>query len=427
MSKEYMFATKKIYHHMDLDRFYQLVREHVKQTRIIEIDVKKSLNHVLAENIYSPYDRPLFDLSHADGFAVRYDDIKHASKDNPVKLSIVRDVNSRKANDYVLKSGEAVFVETGYPLPLGADTVIPIEETIVKNEYVYIKKPHPKFSHVFTRGSDYSRGELVFSKGMRITPFMLKTLLDLGVDRVRVHDKPLVALFSVGDELVDEPFDPVNWKLPTSTRFLDKYAIEYYGGIIIREEKLPDDPNIIVEVIKNVIDKADIIVTIGGVSMGPRDYSWISLYEAFKPLHYWRGLKMHPARSTSGLIIDGKPIINQPGLHQSSLSALILVVTPILNHVQGQILEPRYPCVNLSLTNKYVENKYIDHYRVRPVEIQGSKCEVIDLKGSYYLSPLNMSDGFTILKPGTREINAGEEIRVCFYEPIHKSYNAPTM
>ncbi|ABN70678.1 MoeA domain protein, domain I and II [Staphylothermus marinus F1] len=423
MSKEYLFALKKIYHHMDLDKFYQLVREHVKQTRIIELDVRESLNHVLAENIYSPYDRPLFDLSHADGFAVKYDDIRNASEDNPVKLRIVRNINSRKANDYTLKNGEAIFVETGYPLPIGADTVIPIEDTIVENEYVYIRKPLPRFSHVFPRGSDYSRGEQVFSKGTRITPFILKTLLDLGVGEIRVYDKPRVALFSVGDELVDEPFDPINWRLPTSTRFLEKYAIEYYGGLIIREDKLPDDPKSIVEAVSSVVGEADIIVTIGGVSMGPRDHTWISLYEAFKPQHYWRGLKMHPARSTSGLFIDGKSIINQPGLHQSSLSALILVITPVLNYVQGQILEPRYPCINLSLMNKYVENKYIDHYRVRPVKIHGSKCEIIDLKGSYYLSPINMSDGFTVLKPGTREINVGDNIRVCFYEPIHKIYN----
>lgn len=423
MSREYLFAMKKIYHHMELNRFYELIRKYINRSRKIEIDARKSLNHVLAENIYSPYDRPLYDLSHVDGFAVKYNDIKHASPENPVKLKIVDGVDSRKANTYSLRSGEAVFVETGYPLPIGADTVIPVEDTIVKDGYVYIGRPLPRHSHVFPRGNDYRRGELVFRKGTRITPFMLKTLLDLGIGKIKVYDKPRAALFSIGDELVDEPFDPINWRLPASTRFLDKYSIEYYGGIVLQDERLPDDPDYIVESVRDVIEDVDIVVTIGGVSMGPKDHTWISMYEAFKPQYYWRGLKIHPARSTSGLIINGKPIINQPGLHQSSLSALILVISPVINYMQGQPLKPLYPCVKLLSAEKFIDNKYLDHYRVRPVKIHDSKCEIIDMRGSYYLSPINRGDGFTVLKPGVKEINAGDSVRVCFYEPIHRSFN----
>ncbi len=418
---EYSFIYEKIYKHMDLSKLYDLIRNNVRPLKTIRIDVRNAYNYVLAEDIYSPIDRPIDDLSHVDGFAVRYEDVKHASRESPVRLRIVKDINPRSAGEHEIREGEAVFVETGYPIPKGSDLVIPAEDVEIRDEYIIVYKSYEKYQHVFPRGTDYKAGSLVFRKGTRISPFMIKTMLDLGIGKIVVYDKPRVAIYSVGNELVDQPYDPSTGKLPTSTRIVDKYAVEYYGGIVIEEGKLNDDPGEIVGTIDNILDFVDMVITIGGVSMGPRDYSWISLYKKYKPRHYWRGLKIHPARSTSGLIIGDKIIINQPGLHQSSLSALILVITPILNYLQGMGIEPRYKCFRMISYRDYFENKMIDHYRVRPVRIiNDSFGEILSMKGSYYLSPVNNGDAFTVLKPGVRGVGKGDVFKACIYEPVYK-------
>ncbi|MCD6301068.1 MAG: molybdopterin molybdotransferase MoeA [Staphylothermus sp.] len=418
------FAARKIYRHIDLNKVYEMIKNNVKTTNVISIDVRKSTGYILAEDVYSPFDRPAYDISHVDGYAIRYEDLSEASGEH-VKFKIVKGINSRKAHKYEIGKGEAVFVETGYPLPRGADTVIPIEDTVLMEDYVMIPKKYRRGEHVFRKATDYKKGELIIKKGTRITPFMIKALLDLGIGEIKVYRKPCIIVYSVGDELVDEPFSNEEWKLPMSTKYLDRHVIEHYGGQVIDEIKLPDDPRTIASSIREELERADLLITIGGVSMGPKDHTWITLYEEFKPKYYWRGTKIHPARSLSGLIIGEKLVINQPGLHQSSFSALFFVIVPVINYLQGLTLEPNYPYTIARIKNDYINKKYINHYRLRPAKVSGEEAQIINAKGSYYLKPILESNGFIVLKPGIDHLKTGEPTRIYYFPPINhpQTYN----
>ncbi len=418
MKNIHEYASKKTFRYVDLIEIYNMIMNNIKTTNTVHIDIRDSYGYVLAEDIYSPYDRPVYNISHVDGYAIKYEDLKEATSDQ-VKFKVVKGIDPRRAHEYELHKGEAVFIETGYPLPRGADTVIPIEDTFLINDYVVIPKKHMRGEHVFPRSTDYKKGELIIGKGTRITPFIIKALLDLGVGKIRVYRKPRVIIYSVGDELVDEPFRNEEWKLPMSTKYLDKYVIRYYGGQVIDEVKLPDNPRIIASRIRDDLDRADLFITIGGVSMGPKDHSWISLYEEFKPKQYWRGTKIHPARSTSGIIVKDKLIINQPGLHQSSLSALFFLIVPVINYLQGLSLEPSYPFIKARVKNEYIDKKYIDHYRLRPVKVFDEVAEIIDIMGSYYLRPLIESNGFIVLKPGIEYLRSNEIVNIFYMPPIN--------
>lgn len=426
MNRDYFSVEVKFkqYKHIELETLYEILKTSVSRTKIVRIDSKKAVGYVLAKPIHAIYDRPPLDISHVDGFAVRSSDLVNASRKNPVKLRLVKNIDPRRAGDYVLSRGETVFVETGHPIPVGADAVIPVEDTIVNDEYVYFHYSIKPGFHVFPGETDLRRGDLVFDKGVRITPLVIKILLDLGYNEVYVYNKPRIAIYSIGDEIIDQPYDPEIDKLPGSTRYLDKYSIKYYGGIIVDEDILPDNPEKIMNRIKNILHRTDLVVTIGGVSMGPKDKTWITLYRGFKPEKYWRGVKIWPGRSNSGLIVNGKPIINQPGLHQSSLTTLILIITPILNYMQGLELKPKYPCIEAELEEDIVMEKYIDHYRIWYLKLEGNRVKPIENKGSYYLSPMTKSNSYTILKPGVTKINRNTKINTCFYPPIH-SYEKP--
>ncbi len=420
MSNEYFreYGFKK-YRHIMLNELYDIVYRFVDRLNKVHIDVRKALGHVLGEEIRAKYDRPDKDISHVDGFAVRTDDLSSSPIYSPTRLRIVKGIDPRHADKYVLDRGETVFVETGYPIPSNADTVLPIEEVRIEDEYIVVDKPVYKYYHVFRRGSDYRAGDTVFTPGTRVSPFIVKVLLDLGYEEIVVYRKPRIAIYSVGDELVDQPYRPGSGYLPASTRYLDEQALKYYGAEIIDSRIIPDDPQAITSHVKQVLDKTDLVVTIGGVSMGPRDYSWATLYKNLRPRIWWRGVKIFPGRSNSGLIIDNKLVINQPGLHQSSLSTLILILTPILNYLQGKPLKPLYPCFKVCLENDIQFKKYFDHHKIGFLEVRGDKAYFIESPGSYHLRPMTSSNAFTIVGPGIERIRRQSYVDACIYPPIH--------
>lgn len=408
----------KKYVYMDLRELYGLLKTSVSRLDIVRVSVKESQGYVLAEEIRAKYDRPLFDISHFDGFAVRYDDLVNASKYTPVKLRIVEGIDSRSANEYELKSGEAVLVETGYPLPVNADVVIPVEEVVIYGNNIVVDKIYSRYTHVFKKGSDFRANDIVLKFSTRITPIVQKILIDMGYETIRVYRKPRIAIYSVGDELSNDVYKPETGKLPASTFWIDKYCFEYYGGEVIETGILPDDAGVIVKTVKEAINRADLVVTIGGVSVGPRDRVWIPLFREFKPDKWWRGVKTVPGRVTSGFVINSKLVINQPGLPQSSIVSLIFVLTPIIEYMQGLDLKLSFSCIDVYLAEDIVFNKFIDFYRVFYLNIVGDKAYPLKNPGTYYLNPLIQSNSFTLVDPGFERIREGSVVKACFYPPL---------
>ncbi|MET1159488.1 MAG: molybdopterin molybdotransferase MoeA [Thermoprotei archaeon] len=420
-------VKEKKYKHIPLTRLYELLANSVNRVDTEYVDPRYALGRVLAEPVYAKYDRPLKDISHVDGFAVNTSDTIYASQYNPAKLRLVKGVDPRNADTYTLKRGETVFIETGYPLPSGANGVVPVENATIVDDYIRLTKPALPGNHVFRRATDFRRGEEVLPAGTRITPLTVKVLLDLGYEKIRVYRKPRVAVLSIGDEISDEPYNPETGRLPASTMYLVKYSLEYYGADVFYTDILPDNPSIIVKTIRELLGRADAIITIGGVSMGPRDHTWISLYRELNPSKWWRGVKLVPGRSCSGLIVNGKPVINQPGLHQGSFNTLIMITTPLINYMQGLVLEPRYPAIDTVLATDLSVTRYIDHHRVVYLEIRDEYAVQIENPGSYYLKPLIRSDAFTVLDPGIERIRRGSHIKAYFYPPIHQPPLSSTM
>lgn len=412
---------EKSYSYVDLRDLYNYLKTSLSRVDIVKINVRESLGYVLAEEIRAKFDRPFHDISHLDGFAVKYDDILHASKYSPIKLRIVSGVESRRANEYELKSGEAVLVETGYPTPINADVVVPIEDVVINGEYIIIDKPYSRYYNVFRKGSDFKTNDIVFRFGTRITPIVQKTIMDMGYEYIRVFRKPKIAILNVGDEIHDSVYNPDIDKIPASTTWIDKYVLEHYGGEIVDTGYLPDEPEFIVKTVKEAINRVDLVVTIGGVSMGPRDYVWLSLFREFKPEKWWRGVRVVPGRVTSGLITDGKLVINQPGLPQSSIVSLIFVTTPVLEYMQGLDLKPLYNCAEACLAEDLVFTKFIDFYRVAFTRIDDDKVYPVKNPGTYYLNPLVQSNSFTLMDPGIERIKEGSMIKACFFPPLFQS------
>ncbi len=411
----------KLYKYMDPCKALKLLISHANPI-IEEVSIRDALWRVVSEPIYSPVDRPWTDLSHVDGYAICSRDTESTLERRFTRLRIIKGIDPRNADTYNLKSGEAVFVETGYPIPRGADAVVPVESTRVEEGYVLVYRRVPKWFNVFRRGSDVRRGELIIDSGVRVTPQIQKLLIDLGVDKVVVYRRPRVALLAVGSELSDQVVAPSTKIMPASSNILVRHIIEYYGGDVRYEAIVGDDPREIVGVVEDVRKLVDMVATIGGVSMGPRDYTWTSLMDYYKPDKWFRGLKIHPGRSTSGLVIDDTIVVNLPGLPQSTIAGSLFTIIPLLNYLQGLGLEHRLPYIEARLGNRVVLDKYLGFYRVRYARIDYAKGEVYveSHVESYHVSPIARANGLTIIEPGVKIIERGTVVKVYLLEPLYR-------
>jgi molybdopterin molybdotransferase len=173
------------------------------------IPLKDAVGRTLAEEIVSATDLPLFDNSSMDGFALRASDVTQAGSATPISLPVVDDIPAGKMPTHHLQTGEAARIMTGAPLPPGADSVVPVEETDFNNrapgtalpEKVQILKAAKVGANIRKRGSDIRRGESILPSGLRLRPQDLGMLAMLGIADVPVYRRPRVALLSSGDEL----------------------------------------------------------------------------------------------------------------------------------------------------------------------------------------------------------------------------------
>ncbi len=421
-----MFQLKKLYKYVEPKKAVEILTQPVKPTKSMEMDIREACFHTVAEDIYSPIDRPWINISHFDGFAVRSSDTREASSSKPVKLKVISEVDSRNAHLYTLGEKEAVYVETGYPFPVNADAVVPVEAVKHQGDHIFVYSPVNPGFHVISVSGDVSKGELILRKGAIITPAIQNLLISLGINRVLVHRPPKTAVVAIGSELTDEVVVPSTTKIPASSTYMVENTIKYYGGVIVEKTIVGDDKREIIETVYRLLDIADLIITIGGVSLGPKDLTWTSIYEEFKPHYYVRGIKIHPGRATSGFNINRRVIVNLPGLPQSTFTGLVTVVLPILNYMLGRGLELKLPFIKARSKRRYIVKEYPSFYRLRFAIVDNEGVDlIVDNNSSYFIKPIALSNGFTVIPPNKTIIEENEELQIFTPQPFYHTRMAP--
>ena len=174
------------------------------------IPLEASLGMVISDDISSPIDIPPIDNSAMDGYAVRSEDIQSASEIHPVTLSIVGTIPAGEIPEFVVVSGTGARIMTGAPIPKGADSVVPFEETTESTfnqsevrQNIGIFKPSDEGNYIRAAGGDVQKGQTVLSRGADIHPQTIAFLASMGLNMVPVYRKPEVAVLSTGNELIE--------------------------------------------------------------------------------------------------------------------------------------------------------------------------------------------------------------------------------
>ena len=395
----------------------KMLKQNIKiEPKIEQISVFESYGRVLAEDIKSPINIPIYDSSHMDGFAVLADDITHASNLSPITLNIVGSNTLGKFSNYTLRSGQAHRISTGGYLPHGSNAVVPNEYLTESKGKVEILASFGKGSHISPSGGNVLRNSLLFNQGKILRSQDVALLSLVGINKTHVYQKPKVAIIPTGDELTDNLKEVKYGKiLNTNSRFISKLVMEA-GGLPIDLGISPDDISKITKKLTSALDKADLILTIGGSSVGKYDFVEQSINSIGKPGVLAHGVKLDRGRVTGIGTLRGKPIIMLPGPIQGAINAFITFTRPLLDYLLG-LPESNGFVVKGKLMEKWEARKRFKNFTkvvyVFARETKGGVIKASPIAGDTAdMTVLTRANGYLILPESKTSIAAGEKIRI---------------
>lgn len=326
---------------IDVDEAHTIVLEHVRPGPTIDVALGNALYATLAEPILCDVDYPPFDRSLMDGYAVRSRDVAAADR-APVTLEIAGQIAAGSEAIRPLETGEAMQINTGAPIPSGADAVVRVEETelAASGKSVVIRAAVGPGKFVTPRGEYVSAGRTVLTAGTIMTPLEIGVAATCGASMVSVFRRPRVAVLVTGDELVDADTTPVGPQIRDSNRYILESLIKTAHA---SPEVLPragDDRDTLRRSIERGARCEALCIT-GGVSMGAFDFVPEVLAECGATIHI-RKLAIKPGRPVIfATMPGGAAVFALPGNPLSAFVAFELLVRPALAMMQGRPTAPR--------------------------------------------------------------------------------------
>jgi molybdopterin molybdotransferase len=306
------------------------------------LPLEKARGCLLGADVRATAAVPGFDNSAMDGYAVRAADVAGADEDNPVILPVLGDIPAgcRLLPDVV--PGSAVRIATGAPLPRGADAVIQVEWTDGGTQEVAVRRAARRGLHIRRAGEDVAPGQLVLAAGMLLDAARIGLLAAVNVARPPVHPRPRVTVISTGDELAEVGSLLKPGQIVDSNSHALAAAAQEAGAEVRRLRGAADDPDTFTIVLADAMKDADMVVTTGGVSVGP--------YDVVKKVLAARGdvrferLAMQPGKPQGFGLISGTPVFTLPGNPVSALVSFELFVRPAIRRMRG-FADPMRPQV----------------------------------------------------------------------------------
>jgi len=328
----------------------RIILKSIKTLGSETVKLTDSLGRVLVQDVYSDSDIPAFDNSAMDGYAVRSEDLKGTSKDNPKVLEVVDDIKAGDIPKKILKHNQVIRIMTGAVIPKGADSVIMVEYTekiknfclsgrqekskIKEKEFVRILKETKPGENIRRRGEDIKKGECVIKKGTLLKSVHLGLLASLGKSKVKVYCRPKVAILATGNEIVDVDEKLKLGKIRSSNTYTLYAQIIKYGGVPKNLGIVKDEPAQLEEKIKEGLD-CHLLLTSGGVSVGDYDLVKDVLAKLGTNIRFWK-VAMRPGKPLVFGLIRGIPVFGLPGNPVSSMVAYEVFVRPTILKMLGQ-------------------------------------------------------------------------------------------
>ena len=295
--------------------------------RVESVPLDMAEGRVLAKDLTARLTQPPFDASAMDGYALRFDDAAMPGSE----LQVIGASAAGHAFDGSVGKGEAVRIFTGAPVPTGADSVL-LQEDAVRLDGDRIKTSYPlrKGQHIRPRGQDFLEGEAVLSTGTVMDFSRLTVAAAMNHPALDVYRRPLVAILATGDELVAPGNEPGPSQIIASNTFGIAALARNAGAHVLDLGIVADDSDEITAAIGRAqVAKADIIVTLGGASVGDHDLVQATMISAGMKLDFWR-IAMRPGKPLMVGSLGDMHVLGLPGNPVSSLVCGLLFLEPLI-------------------------------------------------------------------------------------------------
>jgi len=307
----------------------QLMAHILPQRKTKTIPLAQALNEHLAQNIYAPINVPAFNRSGMDGYAVKASQTKGACKKNPVKLKVLTELLAGEYQSAKIIHQGVVRVMTGAHVPDGFDAVIRQEDTDYGLAEVEIYRevfPHVNYGKI---GEDLKQDQLVMVKFTRLTPVHLGILASLGIAEVKVLQPMRVGVMSTGNELVDLGLPLKPGSIYNSNRYLLIAKLQALKVEVVWVKQVQDEVSEACVCIEQGIDRVDLVLTTGGVSVGKKDILSDVITQLGAKRLFWK-VKMRPGTPVLASLYQGKLILSLSGNPFAALTTFELLFRPLL-------------------------------------------------------------------------------------------------
>ncbi len=298
-----------------------------------KVSILDALGRVIGEDVCAGRAIPPRDNSAMDGYALRAEDTRRASVESPVRLAVVEDIPAGAVPRKRVGPGEAARIMTGAPIPEGADAVIRMEDTWEEDPRVVIVVEARKDQNIRHAGEDVHHGDRVISRGAVIRPAEVGMLASLGRSFILVHQRPLVAVISTGDELaeIDEPAS--DWKIVNSNSYSLAALVRECGGIPLQIGIARDRREDLLMAFR-AARRADLVISSGGVSVGDYDLVKEIMQEVGNAMQFWQ-VAMRPGRPLAFGMLGAVPAVGLPGNPVSAMVSFEQFIRPAILRMQG--------------------------------------------------------------------------------------------
>jgi molybdopterin molybdotransferase len=385
---------------LSIDQARDVVLRAVQPLQAETVDLAEALDRVLAAPIEAAYDVPRWVNSAMDGFAVIAGPADRT-------LRVVDESRAGRPATRTVGPGEAVRISTGAQLPAGADAVIMVERTTEDGAGVHLAAPTTTGQNLRYAGEDMRAGTEVLTVGTRLGPAELGVAANAGVARLRCFRRPRVVVLATGDELV-APGAPLGPGQIHDSNALTLAALARRAGAeVVHAGEVPDTPAGTEAALRAALTMADVVVSSGGVSVGPHDHVKPALLRAGVEERFWR-VALRPGKPTWFGARGPQLVFGLPGNPVSAMVTFLLFARPALLALQGA--DPGTPRERKRLTLAVARHEGRDEC-VR-VSLAGDEATPTGPQASHVLTSMLGADALAIVPRGEGELAAGSEVEV---------------
>ncbi|MGE0679702.1 MAG: gephyrin-like molybdotransferase Glp [Candidatus Binatia bacterium] len=390
------------------------------RTKTETIPVVDACRRVLAKALTAPVDLPHFHRTNMDGYAVRAANTFGASASLPMYLKLVGAIDMGKEVKHALKKGETMRIATGGMLPPGADSMVMVEYTEEMGDgTVEIQRSVSPWENILRIGEDIKKGAPIFPAERRLRAQDLGALTGVGITKVPVYSRPVVALISTGDEIVTPEQTPKPGQVRNVNQYSLRAMIAEAGGTTLDLGVVKDDRPAFAKVMATALKKADVVMVSGGSSVGVKDMA-VEVICAFPRSElFFHGISIAPGKPTIFAKAAGKPVMGLPGHPVSALVVFALFGAPLIRMMGGETAETAFAPLHTTrarLAQNVASAPGREDYVRVTLESRDGVQVAVPLPGkSGAIFSLVQADGMVCIPHNEEGKEAGEEVEVVLF------------